>query len=142
MEQNVAEKLEFGSPAWIAAGEKFLQAEVSRRGSELEGVKFTASEVFRDAPAHLAHNARGDLKWLIVIDGDRAQWTLGCNISNPDLAVEMSYDQALVVGHTLYDDLVKMLEQPAYTGPTFSISHPVVAEIIYGTHDYIVPRTL
>src|SRR5205809_860686 len=53
MKPDFAERIEFGSPDWVAAAREYLTGAVADAGARTDGLTFSICESFDGAPTHL-----------------------------------------------------------------------------------------
>jgi len=66
------EKHEFGSEGWFAHAEQVLKDLVEEASAELDGVRFSACEVFTDPPEHLRQGGQPKIYWYFEIADGQA----------------------------------------------------------------------
>lgn len=131
----MTEKFDFATPEYIAFAAKLLQEEVSKRASEFAGVKYTISEVFTDAPAHLTKDGR--LTWQMRFDNDRITWTPG-KPEQADLNIEYPYQVAMGIVHLTSEEIAQQ-----YAGMMDAAEGmpKLIMETTSKVHDLMIPYT-
>jgi ectoine hydroxylase-related dioxygenase (phytanoyl-CoA dioxygenase family) len=143
----IPERVEFLSDDWLAAAEGLLGRCVAAWAHELEGVGFSLSEAFSDAPPHLG------------LDGNLAAWTFrlkdgkvtvkrGRN-SNVDLLIEGDYQAMLPVAQAVGPKAMSRAQKQArhvngqgWVQVKGAFPTGRLADILAELHDYLARRTV
>jgi len=103
-----AKKFPFASHEWLEVARSVLEELVAEHGEE--GKKFSACEVFTDAPEGLVGPDPTTAAWHFVIDGKAVTVGEG-EIDNADLAPRASYSQVLMIAKmVITPEMVKQFE--------------------------------
>ena len=96
-----AARLEFCSPAWIAAVRRFIEERAAT--SDLAGVEVSFSEIFTDPPAHLDPQGRGRIGWYFEVAGGRVVVDAGI-LENADVNITGDYATVLPLARIVHGD--------------------------------------
>src|SRR4051812_5499868 len=99
----LSERVEFASPAWMAAARAYLEPRVAANADALRGVRFGICEVYTNPPPHLGYGA-GDAAFHIRIDDGRLVIGAG-EIDDVDMKVRADYNKAQVAVTAVWEQL-------------------------------------
>ena len=107
--QNMSEKVDFASEAWVTIIRGVLQELVAEHADG--DTRFSACEVFTDAPAHVAES--GTAAWHFYVDGKNVAVGLGV-VDDADVTIRADYQTALPGARTVYtpEYLAKQAKAP------------------------------
>lgn len=98
---NDTSKLQFCSPAWIAAARKYLLAQAA--DADLGGVEVAFNEVFTDPPAHLDPDGAGRIGWYLRVASAKVDVGAGI-LPTADLRLTVDYETVLPAARRLSTD--------------------------------------
>ena len=119
-------KVTFASPKWIETARSILTDLVAIHGED--GVKFTASEEFTNAPLDTV-NTGTSVAWNFQIDGKTVTVDTG-TLEGADLQVKVDYETALPLARKIYtEEMIKLARESApVAGPGISMP-PYLADL-------------
>jgi hypothetical protein len=143
------DKVEFASPAWLAAIDEILRKELD--GVDLGGQSFTISEEFTDPPAHLLHGGQTTVGWHLRVSDDGVEVHEGA-LADADLRTTVDYQAVLPVARLVYGtteeaiaEALRIREEARSTGARVgdeSQFPPQLMERLFRVHNEIAVRTL
>ena len=146
-----SEWVDFASKEWSEEAERYLQEQDARHPEALDGVKWSVTERWRNAPPHLgfADNVAGF--WFTITDG---QIEVGPGpAAEADTEIDGDYNAILPIGWTIYGGDAESQtraqreyghlarDKPVKMKGEFP-SHPPLLPFLGGLHDHMARRTV
>ena len=142
------EKVEFASPAWLAAAEEVLQKALA--DVDLEGRTYAISEEFTDPPAHLLREGEKTVGWHFRVSDAGVQVGEGA-LEDADLRTRVDYQAVLPLARTVYGTseeeiaaVMKMREEVRLTGERVgdeTAFPPHLLQRLFEVHNELALRT-
>jgi hypothetical protein len=144
-----ADKVEFASPAWIAAAEEVLHKFLD--GIDLGGRSFAISEEFTDPPAHLLRDGVTTVAWHFRVSDAGIEVGEGA-LDDADLCTRVDYQAVLPVARLVYGtseeeiaEAMKLRDAARETGDRVgdeSVLPPELMQRLFAVHNELARRTL
>lgn len=138
---NDTTKLEFCSPAWIAAAREYLLAQSA--DADLGGVDVAFNEVFTDPPAHLDPDGTGRIGWYLRVADGAVEVGAGV-LPGADLRLTVDYETVLPAARRLSTDALDEAEQTVLANAIHRDGDPAVMTGVpwmVGLHDAMAVLT-
>lgn len=146
-----SEWVEFASKAWCEEANRYLQEQASLRPEALDGVDWSVTERWQNAPPHLGFSDNVAGFWFTT-SGGRIEVGAG-PAAEAETEIDGDYDAILPIGWTIYggDAEIQARAQreygylsrhkPVRMKGSFP-SHPPLLSFLGGLHDHMARRTI
>ncbi len=146
-----SEWVEFASKEWTEEAKRYLQEQAARHPEALDGVEWSVTERWQNAPPHLGFQDNVAGFWF-TISGGKIEVGLG-PAAQADTEIDGDYNAILPIGWTIYGGDAEIQaraqreyghlarDKPVKMKGTFP-SHPPLLPFLGGLHDHMARRTV
>lgn len=143
--------VEFASKEWTEEANRYLQEQAARHPEALDGVEWSVTERWRNAPPHLGFHDNVAGFWF-TISGGKIEVGPG-PAAETDTEIDGDYNAILPIGWTIYDGDAEIQaraqreyahlarDKPVRMKGEFP-SHPPLLPFLGGLHDHMARRTV
>ena len=146
----LSERVEFASREWVAEADRYLQANVAKAGSALDGLETSLTERWSNAPPHLGFKDNAAGFSLRIRDG-KVEVGVG-PAGEADTEIDGDYNSVLPIACTIYGgdaaiqqraqrEYSKLMREPIKRQGQMP-EHPGIMQVLGGLHDHMARRTI
>ena len=147
----LSERVEFASREWCTEADRYLQAQAAKHPEALDGVEWSVTERWQNAPPHLGFPDNVAGFWF-TISGGRIEVGAGPAVE-ADTEIDGDYNAILPIGWTIYggDAQIQARAQREYGHLSRNKpvrmkgafpEHPPLLPFLGGLHDHMARRTI